>query len=75
MSHHGQVPKDILNSGILIIKGTKNPTQLKLRGTTLYGNRGYNDCECFHLIEESDMEFLNTTKCGPSLVFKFVNIN
>jgi hypothetical protein len=64
-----------LTSGLLIIKGINNPTQLKLGGGILFGDRGYNDDECIHLIEEQDIEFLNTTKYGHGLVFNFVSLN
>ena len=41
-----------------------------IRGSSIHGDRDYNDDECFQLIEDADMGFLNTTKRGPSLAFK-----
>ena len=60
-----------LTSGLMIIKGTNNPNNIHFPGTVLHGDRGYNDDECFDLIESADMGFLNTTKRGPTLAFKF----
>jgi hypothetical protein len=71
MNHHGESSKEILTSGLMIIKGTNNPNKLSFPTTTIHGDRGYNDDECFELIERSDMGFLNTTKRGPSLAYKF----
>jgi hypothetical protein len=71
MNHHGESAKDILTAGLMIIKGTNNPNKLNFPTTTIHGDRGYNDDECFELIENADMGFLNTTKRGPSLAFKF----
>ena len=71
MNHHGESAKDILTAGLMIIKGTNNPNNLRFPTTTIHGDRGYNDDECFELIEDADMGFLNTTKRGPLLAFKF----
>ena len=71
MNHHGESSKEILTSGLMIIKGTNNPNNVHFPSTTIHGDRGYNDDECFKLIESADMGFLNTTKRGPSLAFKF----
>jgi hypothetical protein len=71
MNHHGESAKDILTAGLMIIKGTNNPNNLHFPTTTIHGDRGYNDDECFKLIEDADMGFLNTTKRGPSLAYRF----
>lgn len=71
MNHHGESPKDILTSGLVIIKGINNPNGIHFPSTTIHGDHGYNDEECVQLIEDTDMGFLNTTKRGPSLAFKF----
>ncbi len=55
----------------MIIKGTNNPNNLSFPTTTIHGDRGYNDDECFDLIESAEMGFLNTTKRGTTLAFKF----
>jgi len=73
MSHHGESSKDILTSSLMIIKGINNPNSVHFPGTIIHGDRGYNDDECFSLIEDADMGFLNTTKRGPTLAFKFGN--
>ena len=71
MNHHSESAKDIFTSGLMIIKGTNNPNSIHFPATTIHGDCGYNDDEYFELIESADMGFLNTTKRGPSLVFKF----
>jgi hypothetical protein len=71
MNHHGESSKDIITSGLMIIQGINNPNSLNFPMTTIHGDRGYNDDECFHLIEGASMGFLNTVKRGPSLAFKF----
>jgi hypothetical protein len=71
MNHHGESSKDIITSGLMIIQGINNPNSLHFPMTTIHGDRGYNDDECFHLIEGASMGFLNTVKRGPSLAFKF----
>jgi hypothetical protein len=53
--------------------GINNPNNVHFTGTVIHGDRGYNDEECFSLIEDADMGFLNTTKRGPTLAFKFGN--
>ena len=73
MSHHGESSKDILTSSLTIIKGINNPNSVHFPGTVIHGDRGYNDDECFSLIEDADMGFLNTTKRGPTLALKFGN--
>ena len=57
----------------MTIQGINNPSSVQFPGTTIHGDRGYNDDECFTPIEDADMGFLNTTKRGPTLAFKFGN--
>jgi hypothetical protein len=57
MSHHGESSKDILTSSLMIIKGINNPNSVHFPGTVIHGDRGYNDDECFSLIEDADMGF------------------
>ena len=71
MSHHGESSTEIVRSNLMIISGVNNPKQIKMSGTTMGGDRGYNDKEYFDLTNEVEMEFLNTTKRGPSLAVKF----
>ena len=71
MNHHRESSNDILTSGLMIIKGINNPNSIHFSSTTIHGDPGYNDDECFKLIEDADMGFFNKTKCGPSLAFKF----
>ena len=71
MNHHGESAKDILTSGLMIIRGINNPNNMHFPTTTIHGDQGYNNDECFDQIESADMGFLNTTKRGPSLAFKF----
>ncbi len=71
MNHHGESSKDIITSGLMIIQGINNPNSLNFPMTTIHSDRGYNDDECYHLIEGASMGFLNTTKRGSSLAFKF----
>jgi len=68
----GKSAKDILTSGFMIIEGTNNPNSIYFPATTIHGDCGYNDDECFELIKSADMGFLNTTKRGLSLAFKLV---
>jgi hypothetical protein len=54
----------------MITKGIHNPDITHFPGTTIHGYRGYNNDKCFSLIEDSNMDLLNTTKLGP-LACKF----
>ena len=56
-----------------IIKGVTNNNQVKMGGTLMGGDRGYNDKEYFDKSDEIDMDNLNTRKKGPSFAFKFGN--
>lgn len=49
----------------------KQSEQFHFPATTIHGDQGYNDDKCLQLTQHADMEFLNTTKRGPSLAFKF----
>ena len=71
MNHHGESAKDTLTSGLMILKGTNNTNSIHFPATMFHGDRSYNDDECFELIKSADTGFLNTTKRGPSLAFKF----
>ena len=48
-------------------QGTSNPNSIHFPVMTIHGDHGNN----FKFIESADMGFLNTTKRGPSLAFKF----
>ena len=61
MNHHGELAKDILTSGLMVIKGISNPNCIHFPATMIHGDRGYNDDECVELIKSADMGFLNTT--------------
>jgi hypothetical protein len=41
MNHHGASAKDILTSGLMIIKGIKNPNSSHFPATTIHGDHGY----------------------------------
>ena len=58
-------------STLMIIKGTNNPNSIHFPATTIGCDCKYNDNKCFEFVERADMGFLNTTKRGPSLAFKF----
>ena len=62
MNHHGESANNILTSGLMIIKGTNNRNNIHFPAIIIHGDRGYNDDECFKLIESADMGLLNTTK-------------
>jgi hypothetical protein len=55
----------------MIIKGINSLDSIHFSETTIHRYCGYNDKECFDLIEDADMGFLNTMKCASSRAFKF----
>ncbi len=44
-------------------------------GTFLFGDCGYNKETSFYLSEKVGVQFVHTTKCGPSLCFIFGKVN
>jgi len=53
MNHHGELAKDILTTGLLITKGINNPNSIPFPASRIHGDRGYNNDECFELIEDA----------------------
>jgi hypothetical protein len=62
MNHQGKSSTEILTLGLMIIKGINNPNSIHFPATTVHGDCGYNNDECFQLIKDQDMGFLNTKK-------------
>ena len=71
MSHHGESATEIIQANLMIITGSNNPKAIKIGGTDLAGDRGYNDDEYYEFDDQADLNLLNTMKRGPSLCFKF----
>ena len=55
--------------------GVTNNNQVRMRGTLMGGNRGYNNKEYFEKADKINMRILNTTKYDPSLPAKFGKIH
>ena len=72
-SHHGESSTDIVMANLSIIEGVTNNNQVKMGGTVMGGDRGYNNKEYFEKSDEIDMDNLNTRKRGPSIPFSFGN--
>ena len=71
MSHHSENSTDIIKTNLMILKGVNNPKIVRMQGSKLMGDRGYNDDEFFKFIGNTELGFLNTTKRGPGLCFTF----
>jgi hypothetical protein len=55
----------------MIIKRFNNPNNIHFPATMIHGDCGYNKDECYDLIDDTDMEFSNTTKRLQLSAFKF----
>ena len=73
MSHFGEAPLDILQICLQLITGNNLARNIRLPGTTLGCDRGYNDEECIQSFVNMQLNFMNTVKRSPTLPYSFGN--